>query len=266
MSMGEAILFHEWRDENEQRNYPFADSALMTNGLRNIPRSTFIDARLYPIGGTVPLYLSRVTTTATQLKFTVAGTGVGELATAQVDIDALPGDGKLVFYDSFQRPAGIMLAASSVALSLFAGWGVGEEIFTAAQLPMAAQAVIPIPGDHVQSIVVDGQTFAGEVWLAGEDGIVLREEDDKIRIDVIGDPYAGAQSCRDQIIEGADCDPPTGSYDPIATINNISPNDLGDWLIAAGSLLFDDNPFKVTPQGNSLKIEIIGGRRTKMLD
>lgn len=264
--MSEDILFYEWRDENEQRNYPFADSALMRNATQAVPKTVFVDARLYPIGVAVPLYLSRVTVTPTQVEFAISATGQGELATAEMDIDSPPADGILAFSDSFGRPAGMMLASEGAALSLFSGWGTGTERFTADQLPLAANTIIPVPVNHVQSIQADDRAFAGDVWLCGEDGVVLRVEDDAVRVDIIGDPYATAQECRDQVVEGADCDPPAGQYNPVKTIRSVAPNLLGDWILAAGSLLFDDNPFKVTPQGSSLKIEIIGGRRSKVLE
>ena len=74
------IVFGDWRDDNQQRRYPFADDATLIGDTLTIPKSLFIDGRLYPIGGNEDLFLSRVTRSGNVITFAVTATGAGELA------------------------------------------------------------------------------------------------------------------------------------------------------------------------------------------
>ena len=79
------IVFGEWRDDNQQRKYPFADDALLTNEILTLQNSLFIDGRLYPIGGDEGLFLNRITRDGSTITFAIRTAAAGELATASYD-------------------------------------------------------------------------------------------------------------------------------------------------------------------------------------
>jgi hypothetical protein len=74
----------------------------------------------------------------------------------------------------------------------------------------------------------------GNVWIVGEDGVILRRGDDgTLRIDVIGDPYAARKLCADE--EANEQVATLQPYCPIKTLNGIAPDDRGNFQMLVGS-------------------------------
>lgn len=256
------ILFPEWRDETKQIRYPFADSAACTNGALELPPWLFLDGRLYPVGGGARLHISKITKVASTVTFTLADETT-ELATAAYDVASPPANGELIFTDKYGRPAGMLLSAAD-RLSVFGAMGQGTYEFTVEQTEFAATVAVPQPNYGVRGIITDeGEILTGDVWLVGERGVVLHEEDGAIRVDIVGDPFASRAVCAEE--EQQDNDVPDDALDPycpIMTINGYSPDSYGVFHLMVGGNESLTNVLRIVPgSGNVLRFELLGERR-----
>jgi len=75
----EQRVYTQWRNANENVKYPFSTRATLTNDEVSITPEIFIDARLYPVGGTETLHLSRITKTSTNLEIALTCSVRGKL-------------------------------------------------------------------------------------------------------------------------------------------------------------------------------------------
>lgn len=232
MALG--VQFHDWRDTNARRKYPFADHVNASNGVVDIPDDLFVDGRLYPIGANEQLYLSRITKTSNSLTFAIRATGTDELATAVFTLDDIPSNGELAFTDTYGRPAGVLLSTET-DLQSFSGLDTGEYTFLLTQTEFAAAVIVPQPAAGVRGFVLpDGTFVTGNVWLVGEDGVLIRRDTDgALRIDVIGDPFASRKLCADE--EANEDVRALRPYCAIKTINGIEPDDKGNFQLIVGS-------------------------------
>ena len=275
------IVFNDWRAENAQRSYPFADDATLTNGIVTLAKSLFLDGRLYPINGDAELYLSRITRAGNNIEFAIATAAAGELATASYDVNDIPASGELAFHDDYGRPAG-MLLSSQEALQAFSGLNTGAYTFLLTQARFAPAVIVAQPAVGVRGVVTDdGDFFAGDVWLVGEDGVVLRRDDDgSLRIDIIGEPFAARKLCEDEEASDEEVDV-LKPYCPIKLLNGIAPDDQGNFQLLIGGNQSLTNILRIVPgeQPSSdvtkhlegagaltfatLKIEALGQRRLR---
>lgn len=261
--MAYQILYPEWRDENEKVKYPFSDSSTMDNGTIVLSPTTFIDGRLYPIGGNELLFLNRITRAGGKITIGIRAEGTEELATASYNLAAPPNSGELIFADSYGRPAGLLLS-SSLELGALGALEQGTQEFTLAQTAFTAAVVVPQPDSGVRGVITeDGDVLAGDVWLVGERGVVLRQEDGAVRIDIVGDPYASRTLCaEEEPQEGeAESQPLLAAFCPIRTINGYPADDYGNFELRVGSNQSETNIMRITEQKGTLKIELLGQRR-----
>jgi hypothetical protein len=92
-----------------------------------------------------------------------------------------------------------------------------------------------------------GELFAGDVWLVGEDGVVLRRDDDgSLRIDIIGDPFAARKLCADESASDAEIEV-LSPYCPIKKLNGVEPDDQGNFQMLIGSNQSLSNILRITP-------------------
>lgn len=275
------IVFGDWRDDNEQRKYPFADDATLVGDTLTIPAALFLDGRLYPIGGNEDLFLSQISRSGSIITFTISAAGPGELATAQYDVTDIPESGELAFYDVYGRPAG-MLLATETTLEAFSGLNTGEYDFIITQTRFATAVVVPQSEAGVRGFILpSGETVFGDVWIVGEDGVVVRKDDDgSLRVDLIGDPFAARKECEDEEISDEDVEV-LQPYCPLETINGIPADDLGNYKLLVGSNESLSTLLRIVPVVDqaddvakhlggasslkfaSLKIETLGERRTE---
>jgi hypothetical protein len=272
------VAFYDWREENKRRKYPFSDNVSATNGTLAIPDDLFFDGRLYPIGGNQDLYLNRIEKTSSTLTFAIRATGSDELATAVISIADIPSNGEVAFFDTYGRSAG-MLLSTETQLQAFTGIDIGEYEYFLSQTQFAAAVVVPQPAVGVRGILLDsGDLLTGEVWLVGEDGIVLRRDGDAIRIDVIGEPFAARKLCEDEVASEDDVSTLV-PYCPIKTLNGISPAANGNFKLLPGDNQSLSNILRILPgaQGSgtvarhlegqgalkfaTISIELLGQRR-----
>lgn len=231
------VLFPEWRDENAPTKFPFADTAtLTTTSNLKIDADMFLDARLYPIGGRERQYLAAIKVEARKVTITIGDPKTTTLASAM--FDPLDPPEMLDLADGYGRPAGV-LVSDPTRLSVFQTWPIGEHKFQPQASEFAASCVIPMPAIGVRGFVTeDGTLFTGDVWIVGENGVVVRQDgDETIRIDVVGDPLFRRRLCQPvQLFT-------TPRF--IKTINGMRPDERGDFKITVGRSLAADTILRV---------------------
>lgn len=249
--MVERLLFPEFRDQQERTKYPFSDAATLTSndGLQTIEPDTFLDASLYPIGGGVGLYLTIVGVTPREVTI-YAGT----LLTPRLcsgSFDPLDPPSLIRMVDVLGRPAGV-LVSEPVRLSRFAAWPVGEHAFVRTASEFVASCVIPTPEIGVRGVVTaKGEVLTGDVWIVGDNGIVVREEDGHVRIDVVGDPLYVRKLCV-----------PIDLFTPptfLKTINGCGPDEYGNFNLIIGEHGNTKTVLRLYPTSDGLVIKAVGG-------
>lgn len=249
--MSGPLLHTEWRNNNERVNYPFADHATLVNSAgARVDRDLFDDARLYPIGGASGLFLIKILVESGEISFHIGDAVSGELASGGFAFGSVPDE--ILLTDIYGRPAGVLISDTDRLGALNGLYGEGEVEFEQEETEFAASVAVPMPAPGLRGLLLDdGNVVAGDIWLVGEDGVVLRMEDGKIRMDVIGDPYVLQKDCDD---EGA----PLPQFCGLKSINNITPDTAGDFKIRTGGNLAADPVVRVIPTTNGIQIKQVG--------
>lgn len=254
------ILFPQFRDEQSDSKYPFADHVTLTatNTTLQIAKNAFVDASFYLIYGGERLYLSEITITELSVTLVVEPIDQTVQATAVYDWRNPPENGVLDFYDSYGRPAGIILADIE-NLRQFRGWGLGVYTFAPTATEFAATVVIPAKEPGVRAIQDAGTAvLTGDVWLVGDSGVVLRAQSENpavIRVDITGVPLFKRYNCADA----------QSTFPPkrfVKTINNCPPDIYGNFTITATEKSLsngrDDTILRVYPELSGVVFEAIG--------
>jgi hypothetical protein len=243
--MAKEIVYEEWRNQNEQINYPFDDEATLTNeDGATIDRSLFVDARLYPVGGDYSLYLRRVSVSEDTVRFYLAVAGEVEIAYAELDLLAIPSNGLVPVVDLLGRPAGVLVSSQAALTTVAGAFNSGDTIFAEGTTQFAPTVVVPMPDAGIRGFVTDdGDEVYGPVFLIGEQGIVLSASGNVIRVDALGNAFAKHEDCQEQ--------DPLAPFCGIKTINLISPDEFGDFKMTIGGNSAIDNIFRImqTEQG-----------------
>ena len=252
---GSRIIFPEFRDEQADSKYPFADTAaLKTAGDGfELPRDGVIDAAIYAIGAGARAYLSRVVVGGNTV--TLAVGDENNFNTAQVTYSPLtaPKNGQLYLRDTYGRPAG-MLILTELCLALLGGWPTKEHVFDIAASEFVSSVVVPAQENCVRAIQSEDELnfLTGDVWLIGGNGVVLRQEDEEvIRIDINGEPLFKRLLC-----EGGDEPYAPGPF--LQTINGCGPDEYGNFNITAMGQNTPDTVLRIYPDKNQLKIGLVG--------
>jgi len=270
------VLFEAWRRENEATKYPFSPRARLVNeaGLA-LTEGTFLDASLFPIGATGPLYLTRAVVT-----HETATLYVGD----ETDNARCSGSFRLVnppsvvsLADAVGRPAGL-LVSEPARLAVAQSWGVGTHEFGPADTEFCATCCVPTPEVGLRGVLLDsGELLTGDVWLVGSDGVVLRGEEvtlvgpcredvptTVIRVDVVGDPLFRRRLCSPRDL--------FATPNPVRALRvlgpdgvefEVTPDDRGNVQITGGNNLVGDPVFRLHTTPTGLKVELVGGPRQK---
>lgn len=239
----------EFSQEHGVTRYPFSDLATMISrqGMLIDPEA-FLDASLFPqtaIDGN--LFISEIISAPPLMTIRIGTEEDTRLLYGE--FQPLNNTGTIRIYDSYDRAAGL-LVGNTDSLSLFQAWPTGTYTFEPTACPFAVTTIIPMPEDGVRGFLdEDGGFLAHDVWLVGENGIVLREDGGAIRVDAVGDPLFIRKKCED-----------TGTFTTprfLSTINGI-PSDNGSWTFMAGGEIAPDTIFKIYPQEGRLVLELIG--------
>lgn len=278
--MPELIVFPQWRSDYQNTKFPFADTASLTNseGLFFV-EGLLLDMQLYPVGGQPRAYVSEVIITNQTCKLIVGDTGDAarcsctfDLLPATVSLDDDETDLVLRFFDAVGRPAGIAVS-TALRLSMFQSWSVGSHTFQITESPLVASVWSPTPELGVRGFLLDDDSIAtGDVWLVGEDGVVLRLDEDTVaedqcgkpmrlpvvRVDVVGDPLFRRRLCTQPGFFQ------TPRFIQTITIKvgcdriRLTPDSAGDFKIVVGSNLASDTVLRISPSESGLLIDAIG--------
>jgi hypothetical protein len=254
--MPERILHPDFRNQNEQSNYPFEDVATLTSiGGGQFFADTFIDASIYAIGLQVNAYISQIVIDARTAIIHVGDADESSRATGTFDI--LTPEPTITLSDTYGRPAGLLLS-DATRLALFQSWTAGRHLFATAATTFIASVVTPTPAIGIRGFLTDkGDLMTGAVWLVGEDGVVVRDDNGNVRIDLVGDPLFERALCTKEVPDGDPTDPfPEPTF--LQTINDIEPDVFGDFKITAGDDLAVDTILRIFEDAGALKIEVVG--------
>ena len=255
---GARILFPEFRDEQSASLYPFADGGTLTaNTGFQITRDAFIDASIYAINATPKIYLARIIVDTTTVTIVIGAGNTSNACSVTYNPLAPPTNGELALHDEYGRPAGMLLSTKE-ALSLFGGWPIGEHAFDVTATEFVAAVTCPAQEVGVRGLFINGKLITGDVWLIGDQGIVIRQTaPNVIRIDVIGNPLFKRALCLD------DNGNPIAAFKPktfLKTINGCGPDIYGNFNITVAAPSKNDSILRVYPDNNVLKIEAVGSK------
>jgi hypothetical protein len=172
------ILLDEYRNQNERRNYPFADDAPLTDADgAQLATDCLVDAFIYPLSNVGGIYLSAIDTPTGRMWFADTANG-----TVRGYADYLVGQDYAYVYEynpgavqlivggvPYARQIGILVFGSGSS-SLFAG--ATRRVFTADSTPFcpAAYAIVDQPG--VTGIIdAFNHLVIGDLTLNGVDGV-----------------------------------------------------------------------------------------------
>lgn len=244
------VLFPEFRDQHKDGWYPFADdTALVTPAGLVITPGTILDAAVYPIGGDARMRLGSVVVTATTVTFVIKNTA--GVAMAFGEFQKLDPPTVVELLDTLGRPAGAMVC-DPVLLATFQTWDVGTHDFGRGIAEFVASVTVPTPEIGLRGIrTEDGDLLTGDVWLVGDAGIAIREEDGFIRIDVVGDPLFIRRLCQPFELFT------TPNF--IETINGIAPDEYGNFAITVTNSQAVDTALRIYPVDEStLRVSVVG--------
>lgn len=252
---GARIIFPEFRDEQADSKYPFADTATLRTADEGfeLPRDGIIDAAIYAINSGARAYLSRVIVGGNNVTLVIGDESNINIAQVTYSPLSAPENGHLYLQDVYGRPAGILIMTEQ-CLALLGGWPVKEHVFSLNDAEFVSSLVIPANESCVRAIQSeDGLNFlTGDVWLIGGAGVVVRQESEEvIRIDINGEPLFKRLLC-----EGGDEPYAPGPF--LQTINGCGPDEYGNFNITAMGQETPDTVLRIYPDKNELKIGLVG--------
>jgi len=192
--MSRRVLHPEWRNSHELTNYPFHDTATLSNGVQFIPEFTLLDAIIHPVGGQHGAYISRVDVDSEYVTVHIGDNGTQQRCYGTFQRHTTPESLRLV--DNYGRPAGL-LVSDGIRMAAFAAMSDGQHTFRPEHTEFVASVVMPQPAPGLRGFILDdGSVVTDDVWLMGDDGVVLRAESPTtIRVDVVGDPLSRRRLC-----------------------------------------------------------------------
>ena len=248
--MAISILHESWREKNLDRNYPFLDSAMLTNGVDFLPDNFLLDARLYPINGLGQAFLASVERNADTTTFRFSDGSAGEFGTAVMTGSTIPD--LIHVTDTYGRSAGVLVPGPGL-LEVF-NWSNGSHTFeTLLQTGFAARTQASLPDPGVNGLLLpDDNVVSGNVWLVGEKGVQLSVENGTVRVDIIGEPLVLVRECNDL---GGSLTDVFEARRPLRTINNVAANGQGAFFILVAGTNAPAQTLRITPETNGLRIE-----------
>lgn len=253
------VWSEEWRDEKAGSSYPFADGCTLATrgGEIRLPPAMLVDAAVYPIGGGARMGLTAIEVDGARSVTLRVGTP-SRPRLASCSFDPLLPPSTLGLADERGRPAG-MLLCDPTALSVSQSWPAGSYAFAAGAAEFVASCCVPVPDDHVEGFLLeDGTVASGEVWLVGEEGVVLTADaDGRIRVDVTGEPLHARLGC------GADFRPPPAIRKVRVTggVHSalVAPDAYGNFDVQAGTSLRPDPALRIASLNGAIVLSTIGG-------
>lgn len=247
------ILYPQFRDEQSDSRYPFADTATLvsTTGALTIDAALFIDAVFFAIGGTARVYISSIVVSADTVTINISDLNAAPILSGSYGVLSPPTNGVVSFSDSYGRPGG-SLVATKTGLASFASREIGTYAFTITATEFVASVVIPANEPGVRALMpATGELMTGDILLVGDQGVVLRwEAPNTIRIDIVGVPLHKRFLCEPY------GDFPTKKF--LKTINGCPADEYGNFTITATNQSVNDAVLRVYPRDGALVIDTTG--------
>lgn len=215
------IINPQYRDDNGASRYPFADTtSLVATDAVAISPDLFVDAMLHIPAADTVARISAIRTSATEISVTV--TAGPQTATATVSLpDPTP---YLQLLTPDGKPAGLLLADADI-LATLQGWPSGLHTFSAEFVASVCLLGADLGVTGLQA--ASGAPLTNDVWLVGEDGIILSADDnDVIRVDIVGEPLINRRLC--------DTTPGFQARRFLRTINEQIPDQYQDMRLVIG--------------------------------
>jgi len=236
-------------------NYPFADNATMVsrNGMV-VAKTVFLDARVYAPNSGALQFIKSMRLVSGALLVEIADTS-GVIATG-----TYPGSGAVIpLYDKYGRDVGVLYGDPDGISGLSPGDTRVE--FDVGALPFVSSVLVPQVQPVVRGIYVkEDELLSGDVWLIGEDGVVLTASEDTISVNIVGDHFFIRKLCASEL-------PAFRPGRPLKTLiineggsflGNLIPNVYGNVFLRPGRDLADDNIIRINPIKYGLQIEVLG--------
>jgi hypothetical protein len=246
------IIHPEWRNENSDSQYPFADTASLTSRDKIVlPPDLLVDASVFAIGGGPRAYISSLVVANRLVTIWVGDAAQAQRASGSFDPLAPPA--LVALADAYGRPAGL-LVSDPLQLAAAQSWPPGVHTFDVGTTEFVASCTIATPEPGVRGLAAAaGLLLTGDVWLVGEDGVVigLDESDGTVRVDVVGDPLFARRQCA-----------PLGLFNTprfVRTINGVPPGPDGDFQLAVAPVSAADTIMRIIPEPpNTVRIALAG--------
>jgi hypothetical protein len=268
------IIHPEWRKHNEPTKYPFAEESSLRSGNDLILNELFLDAIFYPVGNDQDLRLSVVEVEHDSVTLYIGTTDNEKLASGTFNQFDPPS--KIELTDSLGRAAGLIVS-EPLRLAIFQSWSLGSHSFTTEEAGFAATVSIPSPEIGLRGFVLeDGTLFTGDIWLVGDDGVVIRKEmisvpttecdqgevteHPVIRIDVVGDTLFRRRLCTDAALFVTPRYVEQLTFVGQGASFSCTPDILGDIKMLAGNHLAEDTVLRVRTTEGGIVIEAVGER------
>ncbi len=276
-------VFPRWRDDFVGTNFPFADTATLTNEAGDFfTAGLFLDASFYPVGGRERMYVSQVLIDAESCTITLGDAGSAErcsgsftlLASAESTVDDET-DALIHFTDQYDRPAGVIVS-TPLRLATFQAWAPGLHEFSLGATELVARVCVPTPDIGVRGFLLDdGTLVTGDVWFVGDDGVVLQVEDRYLKdqcgspqtfrtivVNVVGDPLFRRRLCQDPELFQT----PRFIKTLVLRAHNqeleLTPDEFGEFKLLVGSNLADDTVLRIQAVEGGLILGAVGENST----
>jgi hypothetical protein len=253
--------YEEWRAQNANRKYPFADGAsLLSNEGWMLNLGAILDARIYMLGATGAVYLSSIAIVDDVPTITIADSSAAH--TCSTTIDVADATDTYALTDSAGRPAGVLVLDPNLKITAFST----NATFNQSATQFVTSVVASVPDAGLTGIVVNGEVLSGTVYLVGQNGVQLSVDGNNLRVDVAGDPYA----YRRLSLEGVVPEPNRTAIKSVAVwytdpdnvtqlVGSVLPNEYGEIHLVTGDTIKEDNILRVLPATDGLGISAIRG-------
>lgn len=246
-------LVPEWRDEQADSRYPFSDDSTLTSSDGIIlEKNMIVDAVVYAIGKTAPMYLKSISYDYSKIIISIEDTFQEAKITGEMD-PAL-GVMSMPLFNDIGSPAGLLIF-NEEGLARFKNWKIGVTEF-GKNAEFVASVVVPVPGNVVSGFILpDGSVVTGNIWLYGDRGVVLRSQP-CIRIDVIGEPLFKRELC--DLPEENIASFKTPNF--LKTINGMPADDYGNFELSVNTELANDTILRIyaDKSDNKIMVELVG--------
>jgi len=235
-------------------SYPFRDSGtFLGKDGQFIAPTVFKDAVLYPVSNEHDWYISKI-------KFQFTGSVITISSAEGIDltctVTSYTSGTSFPIVDSLGREVGLLIVEPFQLMAVSAP--NTEVTFNSDSMPFVPSVIFPQGAGAVTSIGdATGKAGSGDLWLIGENGIVLEVSSNAVTFNASGDPLYVRKFCQDEAI-------PYPVRRPLKSLNvvfngtsfNAVPDSYGNVQFRVPG---NDGIFRITPTTNGLKFSIVGG-------